>query len=121
MKSLRYTSIHLSNSYHMRHKLHIRLSVMLVFFLIAGLSGKTFSQTYEEARNLAFNGERAKAQQICRAILSQGFNSDVALLLGRTYAWDGQYDSTRVILNEVPVSYTHLRAHETRHDLVCRL
>src|SRR5450756_766888 len=23
--------------------------------------------------------------------------------------------------NAVPVSYTHLRAHETRHDLVCRL
>src|SRR5450759_1775005 len=22
---------------------------------------------------------------------------------------------------EIPVSYTHLRAHETRHDLVCRL
>src|SRR5450759_88995 len=22
---------------------------------------------------------------------------------------------------ETPVSYTHLRAHETRHDLVCRL
>src|SRR5450756_2621207 len=24
-------------------------------------------------------------------------------------------------LGFVPVSYTHLRAHETRHDLVCRL
>src|SRR5450756_3222188 len=24
-------------------------------------------------------------------------------------------------LDFVPVSYTHLRAHETRHDLVCRL
>src|SRR5450759_5638128 len=24
-------------------------------------------------------------------------------------------------LGPVPVSYTHLRAHETRHDLVCRL
>ena len=24
-------------------------------------------------------------------------------------------------LNPNPVSYTHLRAHETRHDLVCRL
>src|SRR5450759_1751144 len=24
-------------------------------------------------------------------------------------------------LRKVPVSYTHLRAHETRHDLVCRL
>src|SRR5450756_2966595 len=23
--------------------------------------------------------------------------------------------------NDDPVSYTHLRAHETRHDLVCRL
>src|SRR5450759_987057 len=23
--------------------------------------------------------------------------------------------------NREPVSYTHLRAHETRHDLVCRL
>ena len=23
--------------------------------------------------------------------------------------------------NSLPVSYTHLRAHETRHDLVCRL
>src|SRR5450756_393590 len=26
-----------------------------------------------------------------------------------------------VILRLIPVSYTHLRAHETRHDLVCRL
>src|SRR5659263_653989 len=26
-----------------------------------------------------------------------------------------------VTLNYGPVSYTHLRAHETRHDLVCRL
>src|SRR5659263_715826 len=23
-------------------------------------------------------------------------------------------------ISETPVSYTHLRAHETRHDLVCR-
>src|SRR5665648_1170720 len=25
------------------------------------------------------------------------------------------------LLSSSPVSYTHLRAHETRHDLVCRL
>ena len=25
------------------------------------------------------------------------------------------------ILSNIPVSYTHLRAHETREDLVCRL
>src|SRR5450759_3768064 len=27
----------------------------------------------------------------------------------------------RPVLWACPVSYTHLRAHETRHDLVCRL
>src|SRR5450756_3035450 len=27
----------------------------------------------------------------------------------------------RTACSRVPVSYTHLRAHETRHDLVCRL
>src|SRR5450756_1152652 len=27
----------------------------------------------------------------------------------------------RAVVRECPVSYTHLRAHETRHDLVCRL
>src|SRR5450756_797416 len=25
------------------------------------------------------------------------------------------------VITSIPVSYTHLRAHETRHDLVCRL
>ena len=29
--------------------------------------------------------------------------------------------SSTALLAELPVSYTHLRAHETRHDLVCRL
>jgi len=59
------------------------------------------AQTFDEARNLAFNGERAKAREICRSILAKGFNSDVALLLGRTYAWDGKYDSARVNIKNV--------------------
>src|SRR5450756_782562 len=29
--------------------------------------------------------------------------------------------STVGLIKTLPVSYTHLRAHETRHDLVCRL
>src|SRR5450756_2753336 len=29
--------------------------------------------------------------------------------------------SEQLIVRPRPVSYTHLRAHETRHDLVCRL
>src|SRR5450756_2468011 len=30
-------------------------------------------------------------------------------------------DASNIERNLYPVSYTHLRAHETRHDLVCRL
>src|SRR5450756_1689073 len=32
-----------------------------------------------------------------------------------------QRDPNAAYLHYTPVSYTHLRAHETRHDLVCRL
>ena len=83
------------------NKVTAQTIALMTIILLTGLSNSVFSQTFDEARKLAFSGERVKARQICRTILSQGFNSDVALLLGRTYAWDGQYDSTRVILNEV--------------------
>src|SRR5450756_1036871 len=35
--------------------------------------------------------------------------------------WSWFTTSTRTFFTSPPVSYTHLRAHETRHDLVCRL
>src|SRR5450759_1447722 len=47
---------------------------------------------------------------------------------GRTWCHEGADVHTlrihrrhHVADRSVPVSYTHLRAHETRHDLVCRL
>lgn len=75
--------------------------IFIVFLLFTVFISDLSAQTFEEARNLAFNGDRLKARQICKHILSQGFNSDVALLMGRTYAWDGYYDSARVVLNDV--------------------
>src|SRR5450759_4641526 len=33
----------------------------------------------------------------------------------------GSHQHGLVLYGGIPVSYTHLRAHETRHDLVCRL
>ena len=30
-------------------------------------------------------------------------------------------EGSDIDFKSTPVSYTHLRAHETRHDLVCRL
>lgn len=85
----------------MQNTVHHRKYILLIFILITGLSVSSFAQTFEEARNLAFNGQREKARAICRTILARGFDSDVALLLGRTFAWDGKYDSTRLILNQV--------------------
>src|SRR5450759_5055178 len=43
-------------------------------------------------------------------IISGSLNFQHFGLLGRV----------RVLGTGIPVSYTHLRAHETRHDLVCR-
>src|SRR5450756_2912627 len=36
-------------------------------------------------------------------------------------AWEHSLQALCKAINANPVSYTHLRAHETRHDLVCRL
>ena len=85
----------------MQLQLKIKIILLLATIVVTGLFSELAAQTYDEARKFAFGGERAKARSICKQILSEGFNSDVALLLGRTYAWDGQYDSARVVLNEV--------------------
>jgi len=84
-----------------KHKLLVQPFLVLAILILNGLFFTVSAQSYEEARNLALNGDRVKARQMCRTILAQGFNSDVALLLGRTFAWDGKYDSTRIVLNEV--------------------
>jgi len=80
-------------------------SILILFLLPIWISGNLGAQTYEEARHLAFEGQRVKARQICQSILSQGFNADVAVLMARTYAWDGQSDSTRILLNQVLLKY----------------
>src|SRR5665648_87219 len=39
---------------------------------------------------------------------------------GHFGAWNLCARTTLIKTYSLPVSYTHLRAHETRHDLVCR-
>lgn len=79
----------------------LTVCILAALFLLSGGFCKIDAQTFDEARNYAFNGDRVKARAICREILSKGFNSDVALLLGRTYSWDGKYDSARVIFIDI--------------------
>src|SRR5450759_4000327 len=45
----------------------------------------------------------------------------IALILGRQPTWALVKGRRNYLCRHKPVSYTHLRAHETRHDLVCRL
>ena len=78
-----------------------RLSLLLFLLLGTGLWTMLSAQTFEQARDYAFNGEKAKARAVCRAILAREFDSDVAILMARTYAWDSQYDSARIVLNQV--------------------
>ncbi len=85
----------------MQQRITTRSKIGLTILFITGFFAQINAQTFEEARNYAFNGEREKARSICKKILSEGFNSDVALLMGRTYAWDGNYDSARIVLNDV--------------------
>jgi YaiO family outer membrane protein len=72
---------------------------MLVLLVFSGNISK--AQTYDEAKDLAYNGEREKAREICRKLLAEEFDSDVAVLMARLYAWDGKYDSTRVYISQV--------------------
>src|SRR5450756_1185477 len=48
-----------------------------------------------------------------------GLSSNDLIFLG--YPDGGLLDIFMNVWTSKPVSYTHLRAHETRHDLVCRL
>ena len=84
-------------------KINIRIGITLFFLILPGYFHFLKAQSFDDARNAAFGGEREKARSICRKILSEGFNSDVALLMGRTYAWDGMYDSARIVLSKVLV------------------
>jgi len=78
----------------------VALSVLLMLFgYIAS------AQTYQEAKDLAYSGKREKAREVCRKILARDFDSDVAVLMARTFAWDGKYDSTRVVIAEVLKRY----------------
>ncbi|HLN71700.1 MAG TPA: YaiO family outer membrane beta-barrel protein [Prolixibacteraceae bacterium] len=78
-----------------------RFSLLLFLLLGGGFSTMLSAQTFEQAKDYAFNGQREKARAVCRAILARDFDSDVATLMGRTYAWDGKYDSARVVLQKV--------------------
>jgi YaiO family outer membrane protein len=58
--------------------------------------------SYNKARDLAFQGHRKEAREMCTKILkTKPEYHDARILLGRLYAWDKDYDSDRNELHRV--------------------
>ena len=59
-------------------------------------------EAFQEARELAFDGQRAEARELAYAILeiSPDYHG-VRILIARTYSWDGLYDQSREELTYV--------------------
>ena len=74
-------------------------------------------KAFFRARELAFNGKRNEARQLARRILrkSPGY-TDVKILMGRTFTWDKQYDSARVVLE--PLVQTTPPSQDALHALI---
>jgi tetratricopeptide (TPR) repeat protein len=70
---------------------------------VVGLSqAEGIDGLYAQARELAFNGKRQAARDICTSILEKNPNyHDARLLLGRLYLWDWKYELARAELTQV--------------------
>jgi YaiO family outer membrane protein len=96
----------------------IRFFAVLLFVTLILAFSFCNGQSYQEAKELAYSGQHEKAREVCRQILSKDFDSDVAVLMARTYAWDGKYDSTRVLIREVLKRYpSHWDALDAVSDI----
>lgn len=76
-------------------------NIISTLFAILLIINSIQAQTIQDAKKLAYNGQRSQARELCKVILNQSFDSDVAVLMARTYSWDGKYDSARIVINEV--------------------
>src|SRR5665648_578384 len=94
---------------------------VLLFGLIEYSNGQNISNQLktkiEEQVDSLFHENIIAAEHLEYDQLSKGVDDihQAGFIVNGSYF--AQYDS----LMNSPVSYTHLRAHETRHDLVCRL
>src|SRR5450756_1080718 len=99
-----------------RHSLVLRLTRFrrtgtLVFILVAFLSAVLCALPFIPVRRSISEGTVVSADMVSRRDI--------------VYIDNGRTEDLRKRASDevapISVSYTHLRAHETRHDLVCRL
>jgi uncharacterized protein HemY len=61
----------------------------------------SYENLWQKAKCFAYAGERVKAKALCVQLSSRSEDPDASVLLGRLYAWEGQYDSARTVLRKV--------------------
>jgi YaiO family outer membrane protein len=79
--------------------------------LMCGVASMVAAQTesadelFQKARQLAFNGQRKEAAEICNALLERNPDDfDTRILLSRLHAWNGNYEVARKELQRVAVA-----------------
>src|SRR5450759_274871 len=93
------------------------------------LDTRSLSGQYKSLRCVLNEGEITLRFQVAesnlfgsRQCLGEHCRNNRASRLARAVGVEGAQDHDGQVITTIegPVSYTHLRAHETRHDLVCR-
>lgn len=92
---------------HSKVFIKIILSYLFLHFTnsICGQTTFDVDAEFKNATVLAFSGKRVEARLLARKILEVTPNyTEARTLVGRTYAWDGKYDSARIEL-ELALSF----------------
>jgi YaiO family outer membrane protein len=82
-------------------KIIVGLTCILIFTNLLSFA-QGVDSLFMQARQFAFNGERVKAREICDEILKQSPTyTDVRILKGRTFSWDGEVENAKAEFNKV--------------------
>lgn len=74
----------------------------------SAIPGADFDKAFAHARELAHNGERERAKELCLYILSEVPEYvDAEVLLGRILAWEGSYVQSESILERAIKKHPH--------------
>ena len=85
---------------------------------------KTIKELLKTSMDGTITAQQVTAAGLHRSVLQELVDNGELYRFGRgLYVRSNAWEDDLYLLQRKygPVSYTHLRAHETRHDLVCRL
>lgn len=82
--------------------------ILIIIFLTAGFAIMSNAQDrydpdakFQEARKLILDGKRNEGRRLAKQVLERYPNySDFHILIGRSYSWDGKYDSASYYLDQ---------------------